>query len=165
MDQNAPCLPPPTPSPQILYNCSFQFLLGITVVPREIKDSGYSIFFFFFGRGGGGGGSKVHCGLCENGEWQIKHWQERWLYEGGWGEGKEREGVCARVSIFKFAPSRKLLYRLSGTFTHATRPLPLSIKEDRRKIQIADDDRSWQYRRKRLQEEKSSRKNIVLTSN
>ena len=74
MDQNAPCLPPPTPSPQILYNCSFQFLLGITVVPREIKDSGYSIFFFFFGGGGGGGrGSKVHCGLCENGEWQIKH--------------------------------------------------------------------------------------------
>ena len=70
MDQNAPCLPPPTPSPQILYNCSFQFLLGITVVPREIKDSGYSIFFFFLGRGGG---SKVHWGLCENGEWQIKH--------------------------------------------------------------------------------------------
>ena len=160
MDQNAPCLPPPTPSPQILYNCSFQFLLGITVVPREIKDSGYSNFFFFFG---GGGRSKVHCGLCENGEWQIKHRQERWLYEGGWGEGKEREGVCARVSIFKFAPSRKRLYRLSGTFTHATRPLPL--KEDRTKIQIADDDRSWQYRRKRLQEEKSNRKNIVLTSN
>ena len=82
----------------------------------------------------------MHCGLCENGEWQIKHRQERWLYEGGWGEGKEREGVCARVSIFKFAPSRKRLYRLSGTFTHATRPLPL--KEDRTKIQIADDDRS-----------------------
>ena len=77
----------------------------------------------------------------------------RWLYEEGWGKRGKREGACALVSICKFAPSRKLLYRLSGTFTHATRPLPLSIKEnikaihfgvsmaykhDRRKIQIAE---------------------------
>ena len=31
----------------------FQILLGVTVVPREIKDKGYAIFFFFFGGGGG----------------------------------------------------------------------------------------------------------------
>ena len=36
--------------------------------------------FFFFGGGGGGGGAevlgvnKVHCGLCENGEWAKKIW-------------------------------------------------------------------------------------------
>ena len=153
-------LPPLLPKFCITVHSNFSWVLQSS--QEKSRTVVIQFFFFFWGRGGG---SKVHCGLCENGEWQIKHWQERWLYEGGWGEGKEREGVCARVSIFKFAPSRKLLYRLSGTFTHATRPLPLSIKEDRRKIQIADDDRSWQYRRKRLQEEKSSRKNIVLTSN
>ena len=35
MTHNAPCLPP-----KILQNHCFQFLLGITVVPREIKDNG-----------------------------------------------------------------------------------------------------------------------------
>ena len=48
-----------------LNHCS-QFLLGITVAPREIEDSGYA-FFFCMG-GGGGGVDKVHYGLCENGE-------------------------------------------------------------------------------------------------
>ena len=38
-----------------LTHCS-QFLLGITVAPREIEDSGYA-FFFVWG-GGGGGGSR-----------------------------------------------------------------------------------------------------------
>ena len=161
MDQNAPCLPPP-----LLPKFCITILSNFSWVLQSSQEKSKTVVnqFLFWGAGGGGG-NKVHYGLCENGEWLIKHWQERWLYEGGWGEGKEREGACARVSIFKFAPSRKLLYRLSGTFTHATRPLPLSFKENRRKIQIADDDRSWQYRRKRLQEEKSSRKNIVLTSN
>ena len=32
--------------PQILYNHGFQFLMGITVVPREIEGHGYSLFFF-----------------------------------------------------------------------------------------------------------------------
>ena len=41
----APCFPSKS-----LHNPSFQFLLGITVVPREIKDNGYA----FFLRGGGG---------------------------------------------------------------------------------------------------------------
>ena len=41
--------------PQILHNNCFQFLLGITVVPREIKNKGYAILFLV-GRGGGGGG-------------------------------------------------------------------------------------------------------------
>ena len=62
-----PCLPP-----QILHNHSFQFLLGITVVPREIENNGHAefFFFFFFGGGGGGGGrlTRVHYGLCEKGE-------------------------------------------------------------------------------------------------
>ena len=35
----------------------FQFLPGITVVPREIEDKGYKNFF-----------SKQYYGLCENGE-------------------------------------------------------------------------------------------------
>ena len=50
IDYNAPCLhPPPLPLP-ILYNIGFQFLLDITVVPREIQDSDYVKF----------GGNKVH---------------------------------------------------------------------------------------------------------
>ena len=32
---------PPTPHLAILHNIGFQFLLGITVVPREIQDSDY----------------------------------------------------------------------------------------------------------------------------
>ena len=39
IDHNAPCL-----HPQILHNHCFQFLLGITVVPREIQDNGYAKF-------------------------------------------------------------------------------------------------------------------------
>ena len=43
----------------ILHNHCFQFLLGITVVPREIEDNGYVILVFFFAGGGGGlGGGK-----------------------------------------------------------------------------------------------------------
>ena len=50
----APCLPP-----KILHSHCFQFLQGITVVPREIEDNGYVKFW---------GVNKVHYGLCENGE-------------------------------------------------------------------------------------------------
>ena len=49
IDYNASCLPP-----KILHNYFFQYLLGITVVPREIEDSGYVKCFFFFFWGGGG---------------------------------------------------------------------------------------------------------------
>ena len=52
-------------TPQILHNHSFQFLLGITVVPREIENNGHAEFFFFWG---GGGLTRVHYGLCEKGE-------------------------------------------------------------------------------------------------
>ena len=48
IDHNAPCLPP-----KILHNHCFQFLLGITVVPREIQDNGYAKF-----EGGVGGGKQ-----------------------------------------------------------------------------------------------------------
>ena len=48
--------------PQIfLYNHRFQFLLGMTVVSREVEDNGSETF-------GGGGGGKVYYGLGENGE-------------------------------------------------------------------------------------------------
>ena len=45
---------------------SSQFLLVITVAPREIEDNGYT--FFFRGGGGGWGVDNMHYGLCENGE-------------------------------------------------------------------------------------------------
>ena len=48
IDHNAPCLPP-----KILHNYCFQFLLGNTVVPREIEENGYA---FLGGTGGGEGG-------------------------------------------------------------------------------------------------------------
>ena len=44
IDHNASCLPS-----KILHNHCLQFLLGITVVPREIEDNGYAKFW---GRGG-----------------------------------------------------------------------------------------------------------------
>ena len=48
IDYNAPCLhPPPPPHPHplpILHKIGFQFLLDITVVPREIQDSDYVKF-------------------------------------------------------------------------------------------------------------------------
>ena len=46
-------------NPKILHNYCFQFLLGITVVPREIEDNGYVKFW---------GVNKVQYALCENGE-------------------------------------------------------------------------------------------------
>ena len=44
------------------HNHCFQFLLGITLIPREIEDNyGYAKFE---------GVSKAYYGLCENGEWE-----------------------------------------------------------------------------------------------
>ena len=40
MAYDASCL-----TPEILHNCCFQFLLSITVVPREIEDNGYASFW------------------------------------------------------------------------------------------------------------------------
>ena len=45
---------------KILHNHCFQFLLGITVVPREIEHNGYAKFW---------GVNNVRYGLCENGAW------------------------------------------------------------------------------------------------
>ena len=62
IDHKAPCLPP-----KILHNYCVQFLLGNTVVPREIEDNGYTIFLGGGGAGRGGVGvNKVHYGLCGN---------------------------------------------------------------------------------------------------
>ena len=55
IDHNASCLPP-----KILHNHCFQFLQGITLIPREIKDNGYAKFWEV---------NKV-SGLSENGEEQ-----------------------------------------------------------------------------------------------
>ena len=49
----------PPPPPQILQNHCFQFFLGITVVQREIENSGYAKLWEV---------NKVRYGLCENGE-------------------------------------------------------------------------------------------------
>ena len=53
--------PPPTPPPprqkKVLQDPFFQFLLGITVVPREIQGNGNAKCW---------GVNKVHYGLCEN---------------------------------------------------------------------------------------------------
>ena len=58
------CLPP-----KILQNHRFQFLLGSTVVIREVEDNGHIIFGGRGrGRGRGEGVNKVHYGICENGE-------------------------------------------------------------------------------------------------
>ena len=54
MDYNDSCL-----RPKNLRNHCFQFLLSITVVPREIEDNGYAKFWVL---------NKIHYGLCENGE-------------------------------------------------------------------------------------------------
>ena len=51
IDHNAPCLPSKN-----LHNHRFQFLLSITVVPREIEENGYEIYILIFLRRGGGGG-------------------------------------------------------------------------------------------------------------
>ena len=52
--------PPPAPPPSNFTNHCFQFFLGVTVVPREIKDN--AAFW---------GVSKVHYGLCENNEYLL----------------------------------------------------------------------------------------------
>ena len=49
---------------QILHNHCFQFLLGITVVPRETQDNGYVKFCRV---------NKVHYGMCECGEYIVNN--------------------------------------------------------------------------------------------
>ena len=56
-----PPFPSPPPPRKKLNGC-FQFLLGITVIPREIEDSGYAKFWEV---------NKARYGLCENGELLI----------------------------------------------------------------------------------------------
>ena len=62
-DLNAPCLilpPPPRPPPQKkMHTLCFQFLLGITDVPRGIEDNAYANFWRF---------NKVHYGIVQNGQ-------------------------------------------------------------------------------------------------
>ena len=56
--------PPPPPSPKFCKTIDcFQFLLCITVVPREMEENDYAkrfsfLFFFFFSGGGGEGGTR-----------------------------------------------------------------------------------------------------------
>ena len=51
------CTPPPPPThPPIMHNLSF--LLGITAVPREIKNNAFKKTFFL---GGGAAGGQIRC--------------------------------------------------------------------------------------------------------
>ena len=54
--------------PKILYSLFYSFLLGITVVPREIVGKQCLYKFFFWG----GGGNKVHFGQCGSGVFKAK---------------------------------------------------------------------------------------------
>ena len=54
-----PPRPPPPQKKKKLHNHCFQFLLGITVGPREIEGNGHTKFW---------GANRVHYGICENGE-------------------------------------------------------------------------------------------------
>ena len=92
--------------------------------------------------GRGGGGNKMHCGLCENGNGR----QERWLYEGGWGQRGQREGACALVSICKFAT---LAHSLSTALV-VYFGVSMAYKHDRKKNPDSWGDRSRQWSRKRL---------------
>ena len=63
---NAPCLPPPPPHKFCLPLCSIS--LRTTVIPRRNWNQ-----WLWKNWGRGGRGNKMHCGLCENGEWTIKN--------------------------------------------------------------------------------------------
>ena len=60
-----PLTPPPSPPQKnIVHSHYFQFLLGITVIAREIEDTGYAKFL---------GVNKVHYGLGEKSEvWILR---------------------------------------------------------------------------------------------
>ena len=55
----------PSPPPQILQNHRFQFLLGNTVVIREVEDNGHIIF------GGRGRGEREGVGGKEGALWYM----------------------------------------------------------------------------------------------
>ena len=63
IDHNTPCL-----VPQSLHNLCLRFILGRLLHPEETENNGYA----FFLSGVGWGVSKVHYGLCENGEFEMK---------------------------------------------------------------------------------------------
>ena len=47
--------------PKFCISTVSDFLLGVTVVPRQLEDDGKNVFFW-----GGGGVHKVHCDQYEN---------------------------------------------------------------------------------------------------
>ena len=71
ISHNTPCLP----LPKILHNLCFSVLLGVSAVPREIKNNAYAKFW---------GANKVYYGRCANGEFQLdqKSNRRRWLGAG-----------------------------------------------------------------------------------
>ena len=93
IDHNRPCL-----VPQILHNlCLLSWDDCYTY--RNWKHW-LCIFFYLEWRGGGRGEgvSKVHYGLCENGEFEMKM-QMKWLgYYGNWTEWRKMEGNCNDLS-------------------------------------------------------------------
>ena len=88
IEHNAPCS-----VPQILHNlcprndCNTQKKLKTIVM-----------HFFFVWSGRVWGVSKVHYGLCENGEFEMKM-QMKWLgYHGNWTEWRKMERICNDLS-------------------------------------------------------------------
>ena len=58
-------------SPQILHKHCFQFLLGLTIVPREYKNNAYAKF---------GGTNKEYYGTFRSGLLDVKHFFVRWVF-------------------------------------------------------------------------------------
>ena len=66
-------VPPPPPKKKKIRTHCFQFLIGITVVPREMEDNGCAKFLKV---------NKVHYGLGENGQYLTiieRGWGPRWM--------------------------------------------------------------------------------------
>ena len=111
-------------SPQSLYNHCFQFLLGITIVAREIEDNCYAKFFLCVCGGGGGWNNdkshlpvKVHsiepavlsyandCGL-------RKMLLGNVVAKAVWDVTKHFTSFCPITKVPKTKPLKTLMFRI-----------------------------------------------------
>ena len=60
--------PPTPPKPKKLHNLCFSFPLGITALPREMRNNDYATFFLGGGGGWGGGEQGALWEMCK---WRI----------------------------------------------------------------------------------------------
>ena len=125
ISHNTPCLPPKT-----FHNLCFQFLLGITVTPREIKDNAYAKLLWGQTRCIMGDMQTTNCCLCAN----LKH-----PTFSSWKYLKSQKAVWwTFVHLNKIVHSRKLTFTemlTSGDlksgdslFLHCTSPQNISPK-------------------------------------